>query len=161
MAGHIAGVAAPGRTRPDHAGRRTRRGTRLSMGMTAGWRSVPTVDPSGKPSWERVGDAMVGWCGYVLLVPATILGLLAGPKDPTWQATTLAIVAAAAAWTYLMFTRLPPPRQAFRLRSGLFFIGVLALAALLMLRMPLFFIYMISGFFYATILRPLPLAFVG
>ena len=44
---------------------------------------------------------------------------------------------------------------------GVFFIGLLALAAILMLRMPLFFIFMISGFFYASILRPLPLAFLG
>ena len=116
---------------------------------------------STKPGWERFGDAMVGWCGYLLLVPATVLGLLAGPKDLAWQATTLGIVALTAAWIYLMFTRLRPPWQEHRLRVGVFFIGVLALAAALMLRHPLFFIFMISGFFYASILRPLPLAFVG
>ncbi len=60
-----------------------------------------------------------------------------------------------------MFTRLPPPRQAHRLRMGVFFVGVLVLASFLMLRSPLFFVFMISGFFYASILRPLPLAFVG
>ena len=116
---------------------------------------------STKPGWERFGDAMVGWCGYFLLVPATVLGLLAGPKDLAWQATTLAIVALSAAWIYLLFTRLRPPRQEHRLRVGVFFIGILAFAAVLMLRQPLFFIFMISGFFYASILRPLPLAFVG
>ena len=104
---------------------------------------------------------MVGWCGYLLLVPATVLALLAGPKDTAWQATTLGIVAAAAAWIYLLFSRLSPPRQAHRLRVGVFFIGVLALASVLMLRQPLFFIFTISGFFYASMLRPLPLAFVG
>jgi signal transduction histidine kinase len=119
------------------------------------------MNASAKPAWERFGDAMVGWCGYALLVPATIIALLAGPKDPVWQATTLAIAAVAAGWIYLMFTRLPPPRQAHRLRMGIFFVGALALASILMLRMPLFFIFMISGFFYASILRPLPLAFLG
>jgi signal transduction histidine kinase len=114
-----------------------------------------------KPRWERFGDAMVGWCGYVLLVPATVLSLAAGQKDLAWQATTVAIAAVAAAWIYVMFTRLPPPRQAHRLRMGVFFVGLLALASILMLRMPLFFIFMISGFFYASILRPLPLAFLG
>ena len=45
---------------------------------------------------------------------------------------------------------------------GVFFVGVLVLASILMLRSPLFFIFTISGFFYASILRPLPLtAFVG
>ena len=116
---------------------------------------------STKPTWERFGDAMVGWCGYFLLVPATVLGLLAGPKDLAWQATTLGIVGLTAAWIYLMFTRLRQPWQEHRLRVDVFFIGVLGLAAVLMLRQPLFFIFMISGFFYASILRPLPLAFVG
>ena len=114
-----------------------------------------------KPAWERFGDAMVGWCGYALLLPATVIALLAGPKDLAWQLTTVAIAVAAAAWIYLVFTRLPPPRQAHRLRMGIFFAGLLLLGAVLMLRMPLFFIFMISGFFYASILRPLPLAFLG
>jgi signal transduction histidine kinase len=43
----------------------------------------------------------------------------------------------------------------------IFFIGVLALASILMVRQPIFFIFTICGFFYAAILRPLPLAFVG
>jgi signal transduction histidine kinase len=116
---------------------------------------------SSKPSWERFGDAMVGWCGYLLLVPATVICLLSGPKDVVWQATTLGIVALTASWIYLMFTRLPPPRQEHPLRVGVFFVGVLVLASVLMLRHPLFFIFMISGFFYASVLRPLPLAFVG
>ena len=114
-----------------------------------------------KPGWERFGDALVGWCGYLLLVPATILGVLAGPDDLAWQATTLAIAALAAVWIYVLFTRLTPPRQEHRLRVGVFFVGVLAFAAILMLRQPLFFVFMISGFFYASILRPLALAVVG
>jgi signal transduction histidine kinase len=114
-----------------------------------------------QPRWERFGETMVGWCGYALLVPATILSLASGPKNPGWQALTVAVAALAAGWTYLMFTRLPPPRVRYRLRVGIFFIGFLAVAAFLMLRMPLFFIFMISGFFYATILRPMPVAFAG
>ena len=48
-----------------------------------------------------------------------------------------------------------------RLRLDVFFVGLLVFASVLMLRQPLFFIFMIAGFFYATILRPLPLAVVG
>ncbi len=114
-----------------------------------------------KPAWERFGDTMVGWCGYALLAPATVLALLAGPRTPGWQLTTLAIIAAAATWIYLLFTRMPVPRLEHRLRVSVFFVGVLALATVLMLRQPAFFIFMISGFFYAGLLRPLPLAFVG
>ncbi len=122
--------------------------------------SAPMNDRA-KPAWERFGDAMVGWCGYALLVPPTVFAVVAGTDDPAWLATTLAIAAVAAGWIYVMFTRLPPPRQAHRLRMGVFFVGVLVLASLLMLQSPIFFIFMISGFFYASILRPLPLAFVG
>ena len=119
------------------------------------------VNASVKPAWERFGDAMVGWCGYALLVPPTVFAIVAGAGDPAWLAATLAIAAAVAGWIYLLFTRLPPPRQAHRLRMGVFFAGVLVLASILMLRSPIFFIFTISGFFYASILRPLPLAFVG
>ena len=38
---------------------------------------------------------------------------------------------------------------------------MLVLASILMLRQPVFFVFMISGFFYASYLRPLPLAVVG
>ncbi len=114
-----------------------------------------------KPTWERFGDAMVGWCGYVLLAIATLIVLLTSDRDPTWVAVTVAIAAAAVAWNYLMYTRLPPPRQAHQLRVAVFFVGLLLLASILMLRQPVFFIYMISGFFYASMLRPLWLAFLG
>jgi signal transduction histidine kinase len=116
---------------------------------------------SDKPSWERLADAMIGWCGYVLLVPPTLYVIAAGAGDPAWLAATLGIVAAAAGWIYLTYTRLPPPRHAHRLRMGVFFVGLLVLASILLLRSPIFFIFLISGFFYASVLRPLPLAFVG
>jgi signal transduction histidine kinase len=119
------------------------------------------MDAATKPTWERVGDALVGWCGYIFLAIATVIGLALGPKQPAWQATTLAIAAVSAGWIYVMFTRLPPPRQSHRLRVAAFFAGLMALATILTIRQPLFFIFMISGFFYASILRPLPLAFVG
>jgi signal transduction histidine kinase len=42
-----------------------------------------------------------------------------------------------------------------------FFVGLLAFASVLMLRQPWFFVFLISGFFYASDLRPLALAVVG
>ena len=116
---------------------------------------------SRKPDWERFSDAMVGWCGYLLLAFATALAVATGDQDPASRLTTLAIAAAAAVWIYILFTRLPLPRQAYRLRVGVFFVGLLAFASILMLRQPIFFIFMASGFFYASVLRPLPLAVIG
>jgi signal transduction histidine kinase len=125
------------------------------------------MSASTKPSWERFGDRMVDVCGYVLLAASTVLGVVSGPRDATvpadtvWRLTTLAIAAVAAAWIYVLYTRMPPPRRADHVRISVFFVGVLVLASILMLRQPFYFIFMISGFFYASILRPLPLAFVG
>ena len=114
-----------------------------------------------KPSWERFGDAMLDWGGFLLLAFATFLGVTSGDPDPAWKATTLGIAAVAAAWLYVGYTRRPLPNVDHLVRLDVFFVGLLVLASILMLRQPLFFIFMIAGFFYATILRPLPLAVVG
>ena len=116
---------------------------------------------SSKPAWERFGDLMLDRCGYLFLALGTLVGVAAGSADPAWRATTLAIAAAAAAWIYLVFTRAPTPRRDHRLRVAVFFVGLLVIASILMLRQPLFFVFMISGFFYASIVKPLPLAVVG
>ena len=119
------------------------------------------MNGQAKPAWERFGDAMLEWGGYVLLGLATVIGISAGSDDPTWRMTTLAIAGGAGAWVYVMYSRAPKPVVDQRLRMRVFFVGLLAFATLLMLRHPLFFVFMISGFFYATVLRPLPLAVVG
>src|SRR6478672_4682257 len=125
--------------------------------------SQPLASP--KPTWERFGDAMLDWGGFLLLALATVLAVSAGDPgavpDPAWRPVTLLIAAVAAAWLYLGYTRRPLPPEDHRLRNDVFFAGLLVLASVLMLRHPLFFIFMIAGFFYATTLRPLPLAVVG
>ena len=97
--------------------------------------------------------------GYVLLALGTVLALLADGADPAWRLTTVAIALVAAAWIYVGYTRLPRPRREHQAPAP----GVLGrrrcvLASILMLRQPLFFIFMIAGFFYATVLRPFPVA---
>ena len=116
---------------------------------------------SSRPGWERWNDRLLGWCGYLLLAIPTVLMVLGATRDPAGRPITLALVALAAAWIYLAFTRLPMPWQAHRIRLRVYFVGLLVFASILMIREPLFFIFMISGFFYATMLRPLPLAVVG
>src|SRR4051812_39443369 len=116
--------------------------------------SEPTAAP--KPTWERFGDAMLDSGGYLLLALATFLAVSAGDPadapDPAWRPVTLVIAAAAAAWLYVGYTRRPLPPEDHRLRNVVFFAGLLVLASALMLRHPLFFIFMIAGFFYATTL---------
>src|SRR4051794_33673402 len=112
-------------------------------------------------AWDRFNELLVARCGYLLLAVATVLSVAGGVPEPASELTTLAIAGAAAAWIYVAYTRLPPPRREPRGRLAVFFVGVLLLASVLMARQPIFFIFMISGFFYASALRPLPLAFAG
>src|SRR6476660_5362168 len=119
------------------------------------------MSQSTRPSWERFSDGMLDWGGYILLALATFLGVSAGDPDPAWKATTLGIAGAAALWLYVGYSRRPLPNIDHRVRLDVFFVGLLVFASILMLRQPLFFVFMIAGFFYATVLRPLPLAVVG
>ena len=106
--------------------------------------------------WDRVNEALVDSCGYLLLAVATVLGVIEGDATQRGDSRHLRIAAAAAAWIYVMYTRLPRPRKDQRVRIAVFFIGLLVFASVLLLRQPVFFIFMISGFFYASMLRPLP-----
>ena len=112
-------------------------------------------------SLDGLSDAMLSIGGYALLAVATILALPTGGPDPAWMLGTGALALGAAVWLYLGYTRLPSPRGDHQGRLRAFFIGVIVLATMLMLRQPLFFIFMIAGFFYATVLRPYAVAVVG
>ena len=112
-------------------------------------------------TWERFSNALVGWCGYVTLAIGTVLSLTL----PSWVSSevvgTLVLVAISVAWIYLMYTRAPMPKTAHPARMAGFFVGLLVLASALLLRQPLFFVFMISGFFYASVLRPFAVAILG
>src|SRR5690606_27806967 len=74
--------------------------------------------------------------------------------------TTL-LAALAAAWVALMHTRVPCDRRERPVRMIIYFAGFLGLAAALMLRHPIFFLFTVTGFFHASDLRPWPLVFLG
>jgi signal transduction histidine kinase len=111
----------------------------------------------GDRSWDGLSDAMLSYGGYALLAAATALALSAGDPDPAWRLTTIATALVAAAWIYIGYTRIPSPKRDHQARLLVCWVGVVALASILMLRQPLFFVFMIAGFFYATPLRPFPL----
>ncbi len=67
----------------------------------------------------------------------------------------------AALWVFLGYTRAPRPRKAHPVRMIGYFVGLLAIASLLATREYLFFIFLITGFFHATVLRPWPLLIAG
>ncbi len=109
-------------------------------------------------SWDGLSDAMLDVGGYALLAVGTILAVLLGEPDLVWRLTTLAIALMAAVWIYVGYTRLPRPRRERQVRLLVFWVGVVLLASILMVRQPMFFIFMIAGFFYASVLRPFPVA---
>jgi signal transduction histidine kinase len=118
--------------------------------------------PSTAPTWERYTDRLVGASAYAALAISVGIDLVLQTRDTTAeQLGTLAIAGLAAGWVFVMFTRMPGPCREHKVRTIVFFVGLLAFASVLMLRQPLYFVFMISGFFYASVIRPLPLAVAG
>jgi signal transduction histidine kinase len=111
--------------------------------------------------WERWGELSIEWAAYLLLALATVFALLTSDPRYAVDLGTLAAVAVAAAWVYVMFTRAPQPRSNHPDRMAAYFVGLMVLASLLMTRHPLFFVFAITGFFHASVLRPWPVAIAG
>jgi signal transduction histidine kinase len=119
------------------------------------------MSQSEESAWERWGKALADWTPYVTLGASTILSLLQPGQTWTDSVETAALVALAAAWVFFMYTRAPEPRRAHSVRMIVYFAGLLALASVLMSRQPIFFVFTITGFFHAALLRPWPLMVLG
>ena len=75
---------------------------------------------------------------------------------------TAVLIALAAAWVFLGYTRAPRPRQAHPVRMVLFYSSACwRSGSILAVREYIFFIFLIGGFFHATVLRPWPLVIAG
>ena len=114
-----------------------------------------------EPAWERWGKAITAWVPYVTLAVAALLSLVQPGLTVTSRLRTALLVAFAAAWVFAMFTSAPEPRGERPARMAVYFVGLLALASGLLVRQPIFFLFMITGFFHASILRPWPVAVLG
>ena len=125
--------------------------------------SAPSVSvPAAPPSrYERWNERLVDWCPYVTLAVPAILSVALSTDPVGERLVTAGLVGLAALWVYFGYTRAPKPRQAHRVRMIVYFIGLLVIASVLATREYLFFIFMITGFFHATVLRPWPLVIVG
>lgn len=119
------------------------------------------MSPSAASAWERWGERLESWSPYLTLAIAALLSLAQPGQSWATHLVTSLWVALAAAWVFVMYTRAPEPRREHRLRMRIYFVGLLALATVLTLRHPIFFVFMISGFFHASLLRPWPLMVLG
>ena len=104
--------------------------------------------------WERWNDASLEWIAYIFLGVSTIFAMLRPDHEPYERLITLALVGVTAAWIYVFFTRVPEPRRAKPVLMLVYVVGLLTLGAILTTRNPMFFIFLITGFFHAGLLRP-------
>ena len=115
---------------------------------------------SAYSSWERRYERIFAWIPYVTLLVGCVLSQFR-PQPWSERLVTLGIVAVAGIWTWAITRDVGP---SFRTRQGvirLYFVGFLGLASWLIVRDPLFFVYAITGFFHAYLLRPWPVSFAG
>lgn len=128
--------------------------------LTGSGASAPK--PLGRPTgWERSWNLVDHWAPYVLLVASTIMSVMS-PTQPTGAgAGTVALATLAGAWIAVGYTTAASRRQTWPAHHHIYLAGLLGLAALLMSRDIIFFLFAISGFLHSAALRPLPLVFVG
>jgi len=118
-----------------------------------------TIAEASFSKWERGFDQVVEWVPYVTLLISLVLSQLAGS---TWtdRLISIGLATAAAAWVLFMFT-LQCDRRKDQRWMRLYFGGLMVFAAVLMFLLPVYFVFVITGFIHAFLLRPAPLAFVG
>ena len=109
--------------------------------------------------WEGGFDKVVEWAPYATLAISLVLSLLEGP---TWsdRLVSLGLSALAAAWCLFLFT-LPRDRREDQTWVRVYFAGLMVFAALLMFHQFIFFVFVITGFIHAFLLKPAAAGFVG
>lgn len=123
--------------------------------------SPATASSPGRSSYERWSDRLTDWCPYITLAISSVLALAFSTETVGERLVTAGLVAIAALWVYFGYTRAPQPRRAHHLWMALYFTGLLAIGTVLATRDYLFFIFLITGFFHATVLRPWPVLILG
>lgn len=118
---------------------------------------VPIAEYRGR-DLDRLFELVMTAVPWVLLaVPAGISQLPAQPW--TERALTLGLVALAAAWIYLLHTRVGVRRP--QTLTRIYFAGFLALGAALLAQDVVFVVFVITGFFHAYQVRPWQLGVAG
>jgi signal transduction histidine kinase len=126
-------------------------------------RRTTAVDPellSAHTRWERRYERALAWIPYLTLLVGCVLSQF---RTQPWQerAVTLGIVLLAGVWTWAIARGPGPSFGTQQRRLRIYFVGFLGLAVWLIVRDPVFFVYAITGFFHAYLLRPWPVSFAG
>lgn len=127
-------------------------------------RAAPVAAPGARGArtrWERWNDASLEWVAYLLLGASTILALLRPDREPNDRLITLGLVGVTVTWVYVFYTRVPQPRRARPVLMLVYVVGLVVVAALLMARNPIFFIFAITVYFHVSLVRPWPLTILA
>jgi signal transduction histidine kinase len=126
----------------------------------AGQRQAARTSGPDLSSWDRYWAGFERWLPYGLLAFSAVAAAVA-PQSTGTRVTTLGLVVLAAAWIAVGHTT--ASGRWFDTAGGrmLYLGGLLVVFALLMSRDMIFFVFAVSGFFHAAVLRPLPLVFVA
>jgi signal transduction histidine kinase len=115
---------------------------------------------SALTSWEKWVNSAFVWMPYATIAVSVALAQV-GATDLSDRLVDVALALVAAVWTWMTFTRKGSPTRMSQRSLRIYFFGFIIIAALLMIRSPLFLVYGITGFFHASLLRPWSLAFFG
>ncbi len=129
--------------------------------MTTGpTNSVTALREVSFSRWERGFEKVVVWVPYFTLALGTTLSLLA--PGQTWgeRMLTLGLSAATAAWVLVMFS-LAGERRTSQAWMRVYLFGVILIAAGLMAYDTSFFVFAITGFIQAYVLRPVLVGFIA
>lgn len=102
---------------------------------------------------ESTYHRLLDWLPYVTLALSAALSILVTRRPWDYQLVTLGLAAAAAAWVYCAYTRIPAKTEASGARIGVHLFVMLAFGAALMSRDMLFFIFVVTGFFHAGYMK--------
>jgi signal transduction histidine kinase len=111
--------------------------------------------------WERWGLMLSRWFPYLSLALSLVLTLPQPSQTPSDRVEILLLAAIGTIWVYLLYTRGPDPRRADRVRMLVYFVGLIAIFAALLVHHPFFFVFAITGFIHAADLRPWALTILG
>jgi signal transduction histidine kinase len=104
---------------------------------------------------------LLDWMPYGTLVLSAVLTLLTTDRPWGFRFTTLGLAAVTALWVYFAYTRLPSKTQVSGPRIAVHFFVMVGLGAVLMNRDMLYFVFVITGFFHAGLMKPLRMIVVG
>src|SRR5690606_17873907 len=97
-------------------------------------------------------DRVEAWAPYVTLGIGSVLELLAVVGEPSRAPLTLLLAATALGWVYFMYTR-PGTARDNQPRLLVYFAGLLVISAVMMAYRPGFFVFVITGFVHAFLLK--------